>query len=76
MIRGYTCNGFLVKAIILYRQMSSFGHKAKKFMYPFMIKACGDLLSVEIGTEFMVRRWFVDLIWIYICGQFSSFDVF
>ncbi|EEF46658.1 pentatricopeptide repeat-containing protein, putative [Ricinus communis] len=49
MIRGYACNGFPVKALFLYQDMSSFGQKADKFTYPFVIKACGDLRDVEFG---------------------------
>ncbi|KAF2292145.1 hypothetical protein GH714_014555 [Hevea brasiliensis] len=51
MIRGYACNGFSVKALVLYKQMSSFGQNADKFTYPFVIKACGDLLHVELGRR-------------------------
>ncbi|KDP25879.1 hypothetical protein JCGZ_22909 [Jatropha curcas] len=52
MIRGYACNGFPMKALVLYQLMWSFGQKADKFTYPFVIKACGDFLNVEIGRKF------------------------
>lgn len=51
MIRGYACNGFSLNSIVLYREMLSFGHKADNFTYPFVLKACGDLLAVEIGRR-------------------------
>lgn len=51
MIRGYACNGLPVKALVLYQQMSCFGQKADKFTYPFVIKACGDFLNVEMGRR-------------------------
>ncbi|KAF3967627.1 hypothetical protein CMV_008390 [Castanea mollissima] len=53
MIRGYACNGgsSSFKSIILYREMLAFGWKADKFTYPFVLKACGYLLLVEIGRR-------------------------
>ncbi|XP_057965800.1 putative pentatricopeptide repeat-containing protein At3g11460, mitochondrial [Malania oleifera] len=53
MIRGYACkcDGSSVKALVLYREMRSFGRKADNFAYPFVLKACGDLLLVEIGRR-------------------------
>ncbi|PIA50808.1 hypothetical protein AQUCO_01200219v1 [Aquilegia coerulea] len=51
MIRGYACNGFSWKSLVLYREMLSFGHKADNFTYPFVLKACGDLLVDEIGKK-------------------------
>ncbi|KAF5206880.1 Pentatricopeptide repeat [Thalictrum thalictroides] len=51
MIRGYACNGFSGKSLVLYKEMLSFGHKADNFTYPFVLKACGDLLLVEIGKK-------------------------
>ena len=52
MIRGYAssaCCSF--NSLALYRQMLSFGWKADKYTYPFVLKACGDLLLVEIGRR-------------------------
>ncbi|KAH0984159.1 hypothetical protein GBA52_011336 [Prunus armeniaca] len=51
MIRGYACNECSLKALVLYREMLSFGQKADNFTYPFVLKACGDLLLVETGRR-------------------------
>lgn len=51
MIRGYACNGFSLKTFVLYQEMSSFEHKGDNFTYPFVIKACGDLLDVVSGRR-------------------------
>ncbi|XP_041005429.1 putative pentatricopeptide repeat-containing protein At3g11460, mitochondrial [Juglans microcarpa x Juglans regia] len=51
MIRGYACSGCSLKSLALYREMLSFGWKADKFTYPFVLKACGDLLLVDIGRR-------------------------
>ncbi|OVA13152.1 Pentatricopeptide repeat [Macleaya cordata] len=51
MIRGYACNGFSVDSLVLYSEMLSFGQKADNFTYPFVLKACGDLLMVDIGRK-------------------------
>ncbi|KAL5708398.1 hypothetical protein ACHQM5_019197 [Ranunculus cassubicifolius] len=51
MIRGYACNGFSVNSLVLYREMLSLGCKPDNFTYPFVIKACGDLLLVETGKR-------------------------
>ena len=51
MIRGYACNNSPSKALILYREMLHFGHKPDNFTYPFVLKACGDLLLREIGRK-------------------------
>ncbi|KAJ7948200.1 Pentatricopeptide repeat-containing protein [Quillaja saponaria] len=51
MIRGYACNGLPLKSLVLYREMLSFGRNSDKFTYPFVLKACGDLLLVEIGRQ-------------------------
>lgn len=49
MIRGYACSACSLKSIALYREMLSSGWRADKFTYPFVLKACGDLLLTEIG---------------------------
>ncbi|RZC09793.1 Pentatricopeptide repeat-containing protein, mitochondrial [Glycine soja] len=51
MIRGYACNNSPSKALVLYREMLHFGHKPDNFTYPFVLKACGDLLLREIGGK-------------------------
>ncbi|XP_021811219.1 pentatricopeptide repeat-containing protein At3g26782, mitochondrial-like [Prunus avium] len=51
LIRGYACNECSLKALVLYREMLSFGQKADNFTYPFVLKACGDLLLVETGRR-------------------------
>ncbi|PRQ52878.1 putative tetratricopeptide-like helical domain, DYW domain-containing protein [Rosa chinensis] len=51
MIRGYACNGFALDSIVLYREMIGLGIKGDNFTYPFVLKACGDALAVEIGRR-------------------------
>jgi len=51
MIRGYACSGRSLKSIALYREMFGFGWKTDKFTYPFVLKACGDLLLEKIGRK-------------------------
>ncbi|KAF3443753.1 hypothetical protein FNV43_RR13443 [Rhamnella rubrinervis] len=51
MIRGFACNGYSFQSLLLYREMLSYGQKADKFTYPFVLKACGDLLLTEIGRR-------------------------
>ncbi|KAK4846956.1 hypothetical protein QYF36_023613 [Acer negundo] len=51
MIRGYACNWLGMRSLALYREMLSFGLKTDNFTYPFVLKACGDLLLVEIGRR-------------------------
>ncbi|KAL5972827.1 hypothetical protein ACLOJK_039633 [Asimina triloba] len=52
MIRGYaSCNGFLMNALVLYREMMLFGKRADNYTYPSVLKACGDLLLVDVGRK-------------------------
>ncbi|XP_061369545.1 putative pentatricopeptide repeat-containing protein At3g11460, mitochondrial [Gastrolobium bilobum] len=51
MIRGYACNGSPSNSLVLYREMLSFGQKPDHFTYPFVLKACGDLLVHELGRK-------------------------
>lgn len=51
MIRGYACSGIPSKSLLLYREMLSFGQKPDHFTYPFVLKACGDLLLCEMGRK-------------------------
>lgn len=51
MIRGYSCYGYSLRSLVLYRDMFSFGQKPDHFTYPFVLKACGDLLLTEIGRK-------------------------
>lgn len=51
MIRGFACYGHSLYSLLLYREMLSYGQKADNFTYPFVLKACGDLLLVEIGRR-------------------------
>ncbi|KAK9285750.1 hypothetical protein L1049_024950 [Liquidambar formosana] len=67
MIRGYACNGFSMKSLVLYREMLSFGQKADNFTYPFVLKVCGDLNLVEIG-----RRVHCEIV---VCGLESDIYV-
>ncbi|XP_043719865.1 pentatricopeptide repeat-containing protein At3g12770-like [Telopea speciosissima] len=65
MIRGYACNGFSLDSLALYRDMLWFGQKADNFTYPFVLKACGDLLDVKIGrkihSEIVIRGFESDI---------------
>ncbi|KAK7342159.1 hypothetical protein VNO80_25102 [Phaseolus coccineus] len=51
MIRGYACNHSPTKSLVLYREMLRFGQKPDNFTYPFVLKACGDLLFRGIGRK-------------------------
>ncbi|KAL2328313.1 hypothetical protein Fmac_021740 [Flemingia macrophylla] len=51
MIRGYACNSSSPRSLLLYRQMLRFGHKPDNFTYPFVLKACGDLVLRETGRK-------------------------
>ncbi|XP_057455780.1 putative pentatricopeptide repeat-containing protein At3g11460, mitochondrial [Lotus japonicus] len=54
MIRGYACSAggnSSSRSLVLYREMLSFGQKADNFTYPFVLKACGDLLLREMGIR-------------------------
>ncbi|XP_038981822.1 pentatricopeptide repeat-containing protein At3g26782, mitochondrial-like [Phoenix dactylifera] len=64
MVRGYACNGFPLKALVLYREMLRSGKKADNFTYPFVLMACGDLLLIEVGKRTHSR--------IIVCGYESD----
>ncbi|CAN6475687.1 unnamed protein product [Victoria cruziana] len=51
MIRGYANNGLPEDALVLFGEMLCFGQKADNFTYPFIVKACGDLLMIRLGRE-------------------------
>lgn len=51
MIRGYACNHSPTKSLVLYREMLRLGQKPDNFTYPFVLKACGDLLLRGIGRK-------------------------
>lgn len=51
MIRGFACYGHSLRSLLLYREMLYYGQKADNFTYPFVLKACGDLVLVEIGRR-------------------------
>ncbi|KAG4980101.1 hypothetical protein AAZX31_12G098000 [Glycine max] len=51
MIRGYACNNSPSRALFLYLKMLHFGQKPDNFTYPFVLKACGDLLLREMGRK-------------------------
>ncbi|XP_047149024.1 putative pentatricopeptide repeat-containing protein At3g11460, mitochondrial [Vigna umbellata] len=51
MIRGYACNHSPIKSLVLYREMLRLGQKPDNFTYPFVLKACGDLLLRGIGRK-------------------------
>ncbi|KAL5720806.1 hypothetical protein ACHQM5_013440 [Ranunculus cassubicifolius] len=59
MIRAYAKTVFPLKAILLYNQMHSLYVKPDTFTYPFLLKACGKVLSdkgEENGYAFVVGR--------------------
>ncbi|KAG6532165.1 pentatricopeptide repeat-containing protein At3g12770-like isoform X1 [Zingiber officinale] len=49
MIRGYAFYGQPLRALLLYRQMLGFGHRADKYTYPFVLMACGDPDLIKVG---------------------------
>ncbi|KAK7277816.1 hypothetical protein RJT34_22833 [Clitoria ternatea] len=51
MIRGYACNGFSLKSLVMCREMLNFGQKPDNFTYLFVLKACGDILIRGIGRK-------------------------
>eukprot|EP01018_Ginkgo_biloba_P033757 Gb_25328 [translate_table: standard] len=51
MIRGYATNGFCEKALTLYFQMQWVGIPADKFTFPFVLKACSGLSTLQEGKE-------------------------
>ncbi|KAH0454586.1 hypothetical protein IEQ34_016510 [Dendrobium chrysotoxum] len=51
MIRGFSCSGFPLNALFMYRQMLGFGKKADNFTYPFVLMASGDLLLDDVGKR-------------------------
>ncbi|TKY66934.1 putative pentatricopeptide repeat-containing protein [Spatholobus suberectus] len=60
MIRGYAVNNSPSRSLVLYREMLRFGQKPDNFTYPFVLKACGDLLLRETGragSRFGVGWW-------------------
>ncbi|KAI5665713.1 hypothetical protein M9H77_15566 [Catharanthus roseus] len=51
MIRMYAENGSSREALRLFVEMLESGHSGpEKYTYPFVIRACGDLLMLELGT--------------------------
>ncbi|KAJ6816790.1 pentatricopeptide repeat-containing protein [Iris pallida] len=51
MIRSYSWNGPFDRAVALFRRMVSRGVAPNKFTFPFVLKACSALLSLEDGVE-------------------------
>lgn len=49
MIRGYASSGSPQESVVLYREMLYYGQRPDRFTFPFVLKACGELSSVEIG---------------------------
>eukprot|EP01018_Ginkgo_biloba_P028667 Gb_13405 [translate_table: standard] len=51
MIRGYACNEPYQEALALYYQMQLAGIQPDKFTFPFVLKACASLESLQDGKE-------------------------
>eukprot|EP01018_Ginkgo_biloba_P030280 Gb_21441 [translate_table: standard] len=51
MIRGYASNEPWEEALALYCQMQQSGIQPDKFTYPFVLKACAGLLTLNHGKE-------------------------
>ncbi|XP_077240013.1 tetratricopeptide repeat (TPR)-like superfamily protein isoform X2 [Tasmannia lanceolata] len=51
LIRGYVKNNLSTHAITLYQHMHQMGIRPDKFSFPFVIKACAQLISVWVGAE-------------------------
>lgn len=51
MIREYTINGSSRQAILLYNLMICKGFAPDKFTFPFVVKACINLLVIDKGKE-------------------------
>ncbi|KAM1457915.1 hypothetical protein ACFX13_035888 [Malus domestica] len=51
MIRGLADNGLFREAIGFYHRMQREGVRADNYTYPFVIKACGGLLSLDEGQK-------------------------
>eukprot|EP00253_Pinus_taeda_P008930 PITA_08930 len=49
MIRAYARNGLWENTLALYYQMRCSGVEPNRFTYPFVLKACGGLLSLQEG---------------------------
>lgn len=51
IIRGYTNNGLFQEAIDFYYRMECEGIRSDNFTFPFVIKACGELLALIVGQK-------------------------
>eukprot|EP01018_Ginkgo_biloba_P029482 Gb_12585 [translate_table: standard] len=51
LVRGYAMNGPCEEALVLYYQMKMEGILPNKFTFPFVLKACAGLSSLQEGTE-------------------------
>lgn len=49
IIRANTINGLSEQALMLYKNMVCQGIAADKFTFPFVIKACTNFLSIDLG---------------------------
>lgn len=62
MIRGYASDGTnAYKALAMYRKILAFGFNADNYIFPFVLKACGDLglceMEMEIHRQVEVCVW-------------------
>ncbi|KAK9750010.1 hypothetical protein RND81_02G166100 [Saponaria officinalis] len=51
IIRAHTINGFSRKSVVLFNLMICDGVSPDKFTFPFVLKACAGIRSVEKGKE-------------------------
>jgi pentatricopeptide repeat protein len=51
ILRGYTKNGMFEETLRLYHQILKDGIKPDHFTFPYVLKACGDMLALEDGLE-------------------------
>lgn len=51
VIRGYVKNDLCIEAICLYQQMRKLGVRPDNFTFPFVLKACAELVNFWVGLE-------------------------
>lgn len=70
LIKGLTNNGFFQEAIDLYYRMCSNGLLADNYTFPFVIKACGELLDLLESEKVHAKLYKIGLdLDLYICNS-------
>lgn len=73
MIRGLVDNGLFQASMNLYHRMKCEGIRPDNFTYPFLIKACGRLVSLEDGRKVNAELFKVGLDTdAYVCNSLIS----